>query len=338
MLRNQSLHIMARAFSCHSDVVNHVVNFLLPIDCESVHRVACAWRDAVKMRFSSLNGMCELIEAMSQIYPEELREQERLGVIVRRSCLFHNGIYGPDIGFCDRLDGWLRRNFGKSLAAIIQDKVAMAKLSGPLMQELLAVENNPRFPLLLAVPSVDFARHSEDLRFVWEVLSNSEEVASFMKQHYQRAKQILSSVERPQKLRSFLSLCGQMMQELVRTYTLSMPNLCYESDLSGLTCFLFRPLLWERKAARAKTRLYGKGPVNRCELAMDRRLLEHVSNAAESIFTYHSIVHSFCASLDPGNAELIIRSRDLAEDLRDFVQLRLDGVRQFGISRPAWRV
>ena len=345
---------MVCAFSCHSDVVVDVVNFLLPIDCESVHQVACVWRAAVKMRFLSLNGICELIEAVSQIYPEDLRRREGFGVICRRSRLIHNRRFEADLGFCERLDGWLRRNFGMSLAAIhLFDKVAMAELSGPLLQELLAVENNPRFPLLLGVPSVDFAEDFQRLRFVWDVLSNSEEVASFMKRHYQRAKQILdlnssllrrlriSSVERHQKLRSFWSLCGQMMQELVRTYTLSMPKLCYESNMAGVTCFVFRPLLWERKAAHAKKRCYGKGPVNRCELAMDRRLLKHVSNAAESIFRHRLDFHFGIfgrESLHPGS---VGRIEDLAEELRDtvkFVKLKLDEVQQFGISRPAWRV
>ena len=129
-----------------------------------------------------------------------------------------------------------------------------------------------------------------------------------------------------------------MMQELVRTYTLSMPNLCYESDIGGLTCFLFRPLLWERKAARAKTRLYGKGPVNRCELAMDHRLLKHVSNAAELIFRRRSMFHI--------EKEYLARFWDRSVyldglailELSGRVKFELDEVRRFGISRPAWHV
>ena len=333
---------MAGAFSCHSDVVVEVVNFLLPIDCESVHQVARSWRDVVKRRFLSLDGICELFEAMSQIFPEELRgrelEEEGLGVLCRRSILFATR-WGSDGSFADMLDAWLRRRFGRSLAAITEDKIAMAELSGPLLQELLAVENNHEFPLLPAVPSMECVENEEysDGRFVWDVLSNSEEVASFMKGNYQCAMRLSTLaqrfIERHQKLRSFWSLCGQMMQELVRAYTLSMPTLCYESDMPlPLTCFVFRPVLWERKAVRAKTRLYGKGPVNRCELAMDRRLWEHVSNAVESIFRDRLHCHDVIQNIHP------LRINSVAEELSDRDKLKLDEVLQFGSSRPAWRV
>eukprot|EP00746_Dinoflagellata_sp_MGD_P039075 gnl/MRDRNA2_/MRDRNA2_194208_c0_seq1.p2 gnl/MRDRNA2_/MRDRNA2_194208_c0~~gnl/MRDRNA2_/MRDRNA2_194208_c0_seq1.p2 ORF type:complete len:136 (-),score=13.87 gnl/MRDRNA2_/MRDRNA2_194208_c0_seq1:743-1090(-) len=61
---------MVHASLSSTDVVNHVVSFCLPRDYVLLQRAASVWRGAVEMRFATLDGIRELMEALPEMYPE----------------------------------------------------------------------------------------------------------------------------------------------------------------------------------------------------------------------------------------------------------------------------